>query len=94
MIKVTLIRPDGCSHCVAVKATLESMKSDYPDLAVEEVDMATPEGQEMVQKYGILSSPGILVSPHVFKTRSSSSHRCTTTYNTHMHYIPLGWIIH
>lgn len=66
MIKVTLIRPSGCQHCVAVKATLEKMKSDYPELAIEEIDMTTPEGQALVQKHGILSSPGILINGELF----------------------------
>lgn len=66
MIKVTLIRPLGCAHCAAVKATLEKMKNDYPGLTVEEIDMTTPEGQALVQKYNILSSPGILVNDEFF----------------------------
>ena len=66
MIKVTLIRPPGCSHCVAVKATLENMKADYPDLTIEEIDMTTPEGQELVQKYNILSSPGNMANDEFF----------------------------
>ena len=66
MLKVTLIRPDGCAHCEAVKATLATLKADYPDLTLEEVDMLTPEGQEMVQKHGILSSPGILINDEFF----------------------------
>ena len=66
MLKITLIRPDGCSHCKAVKDTLEEMKSDYPDITIEDVDMITPLGQEMVKKYGILSSPGILINDEFF----------------------------
>ena len=66
MIKVTLIRPHGCQHCIAVKATLEKMKNDYSELAIEEIDMTTPEGQALVQKYNILSSPGILVNDEFF----------------------------
>lgn len=66
MIKVTLIRPSGCQHCGVVKGTLEKMKKDYPDLIIEDVDMVTKEGQEMVLKYGILSSPGILINDHFF----------------------------
>lgn len=66
MLKVTLIRPDGCANCKAVKATLEEMKTDYPNITIEEVDMVTPEGQEIVKKYGILSSPGILVNDEFF----------------------------
>ncbi len=65
MIKVTLIRPNGCQHCVAVKEVLEKLKSEY-DLTVEDIDMATEEGQALVQKYGILSSPGILINDEFF----------------------------
>ena len=66
MIKVTLIRPDGCAHCKAVKETLEEMKSEYSDILIEDIDMVTPQGQEMVKKYGILSSPGILINDEFF----------------------------
>lgn len=66
MLKVTLIRPDGCQHCVAVKATLLKMKEDYPELTIEEINMATDEGQEIVRKYGIMSSPGILINDEFF----------------------------
>ncbi|PIT96616.1 thioredoxin [Candidatus Campbellbacteria bacterium CG10_big_fil_rev_8_21_14_0_10_35_52] len=66
MIKVTLIRPTGCQHCIAVKTTLEKMKGDYLELTIEEIDMTTPEGQALVQKYNILSSPGILVNDEFF----------------------------
>jgi len=66
MLKVTLISPKGCSHCVEVINTLEGMKSEYPDITIEKIDMLTPEGQELVQKYGILSSPGILINDEFF----------------------------
>ncbi|MDP4006973.1 MAG: thioredoxin family protein [bacterium] len=66
MIKVTLIRPPGCAHCAAVKETLEKIRGEYPDLTVEEIDMTTPEGQALVQKHGILSSPGILINDEFF----------------------------
>lgn len=66
MIKVTLIRPSGCQHCVQVKGTLEKLKTDYPDLVFEEVEATTPDGQTLIQKYGILSSPGILVNDEFF----------------------------
>lgn len=66
MIKVTLIRPQGCSHCLMVKTTLEKMKTDYPELVIEEIDMTASKGQELVQKHNILSSPGILVNDEFF----------------------------
>lgn len=66
MIKVTLVRPDGCHHCKEVKNTLESLKGEFPDLVLEEVDMVTPEGQKLVQEHHILSSPGILINDEFF----------------------------
>lgn len=62
MIKVTLIRPEGCAHCVAVKEVLQKLKKEYKDLIVEEIDMLSEKGQELVQKYNIMASPGILVN--------------------------------
>ncbi|MBI3289979.1 thioredoxin family protein [Candidatus Microgenomates bacterium] len=66
MIKVTLVRPEGCAHCVQVKGTLEKLKKDYPDLAVEDIDMLSSNGQELVQKYKIMASPGILINNEFF----------------------------
>ncbi len=66
MIKVTFIRPSGCAHCEKAKESLGNIKSEYPDLVIEEVDAMTPEGQELIIKHGILSSPGILVNDEFF----------------------------
>ncbi len=66
MIKITLIRPLGCVHCASVKTTLEKMKTDYPELVIEEIDMTSPEGRALVEKYSILSSPGILINDEFF----------------------------
>lgn len=66
MIKITLIRPDGCGHCVAVKKNIENLKIDYPEITLEEIDMISPEGMALVQKHHILSSPGILVNDEFF----------------------------
>lgn len=66
MIKVTLVRPEGCAHCAQVKGTLEKLKKDCPDLTVEDIDIMTPKGQEIVQKYKVLASPAILVNNEFF----------------------------
>lgn len=66
MIKVTLIRPSGCQHCGAVKNTLEILKQDYPDIKLEEIEATSPKGFELIQKHGILSSPGILINDQFF----------------------------
>lgn len=72
MIKVTLVRPEGCAHCAQVTGTLEKLKTDYPDILVEDIDMLTPKGQELVQKYKILASPGILINDDFFASGGAS----------------------
>lgn len=72
MIKVTLIKPEGCAHCIQVKGSLEKMKKNYPDLTVEDVDMESEKGQNMVQKYGIMASPGILINNEFFASGGAS----------------------
>lgn len=81
MIHVTLIRPDGCAHCKAVKGTLEAMKPAYPDIVIEEVDMVTSEGQALVQKYRILSSPGILVNGEFFAMGGATEQQFREKFN-------------
>ena len=66
MIKITLIKSDGCGHCAAVKKTIEKLKVDYPEITLEEIDMVSSEGMALVQKHHILSSPGILVNDEFF----------------------------
>lgn len=66
MIKVTLIYPSGCQHCVQVKGTLETLKIDYLDLVIEEIEVTTLEAQVLIQKHGILVSPGILINDEFF----------------------------
>ena len=66
MLKVTIISPSSCDHCLAVKKNLEKLKKDYPELIIEEIDMLTEEGRKLARKYGILSSPGILVNDEFF----------------------------
>lgn len=66
MLKVTLVRPEGCAHCAQVKQTLEKLKKDYPNLTIEDIDMISDKGQQIVQKYGIMASPGILINNEFF----------------------------
>ena len=57
----------GCSHCAAAKEVLENeIKPQFPDIEIEYIDMMTEQGQKMVQDYGIMSSPGIIVNGELF----------------------------
>jgi len=57
----------GCSHCARAKEVLENeIKPNFPDVAVEYINMMTEQGQKMVQDYGIMSSPGVIVNGELF----------------------------
>ncbi len=81
MIKVSLIRTPGCTHCAKAKAILEKMKSVYPDLMVEEIDMSTPKGQELVSKHNIMASPGILVNDKFFAMGGATEEQFKEKFN-------------
>lgn len=68
MPKLQFLTMSGCHTCAEVKKTIEEIKPDFPDLEIEEVDITTPEGQKMVQKYSIMSSPGIIIDGELFST--------------------------
>ncbi|NOZ64423.1 MAG: hypothetical protein GXO71_05780 [Caldiserica bacterium] len=68
MIQVQVLTSPTCGECARAKQILEELKPQYPEMQVQEVDMATPEGQEMISKYMIMSSPGIIINGELFST--------------------------
>lgn len=58
----------GCIHCKEFKAFWESIKKDWPDVEFQEISITEPQGQELVQKYMIFSSPGIIINGELFST--------------------------
>lgn len=66
MIKITLISPLDCDHCAEIRAMLEVITKDYPDIEFEEIDAASQEGQSLIIKHGIMQSPGILINDEFF----------------------------
>ena len=66
-IKIQEISTPGCSHCAVAKKILEEdIKSQFPEVEVEYLDLFSDEGQKLVQEHGIMSSPGIIVNGEVF----------------------------
>lgn len=68
MNKIQFLTMPGCHNCAAVKKIFDEIIPDFPNVEVEEIDMMTPEGQELVQKYGIMASPGIIIDGELFST--------------------------
>lgn len=66
-IKIQEITTPGCSHCAGAKEVLENeIKQQFPDVEIEYIDMMTEQGQKIVQEYGIMSSPGVIVNGELF----------------------------
>jgi len=66
-IKITELTSPGCVHCAEAKKIFEEdIKPNFPNVEIEYVDMLTEEGQNLIQEYGIMSSPGIIVNGELF----------------------------
>ncbi len=67
MIKIQEVSAKGCSHCEEAKRLLqEEIKKQFPNVEFEFIDMMTEKGMELVQKHGIMASPGIIVNSELF----------------------------
>ena len=58
----------GCHNCAAFKEFWEEEKVNWPNVKFTEVSLTDPAGQEMVQKYQIFASPGIVINGELFAT--------------------------
>ncbi len=70
MSKITVeeLSSPGCHNCAAFKEFWDAEKEKWPTVEFKEVSIMSPEGQEMVQKYQIFASPGIIVNGELFST--------------------------
>ncbi len=71
-IEMILVTRKGCVHCSQTKDILKKIKPEYPRLSVTEVDIITSKGQKLVGKYGIMSSPGIIINGKLFSMGGST----------------------
>ena len=62
---VEVVSP-GCQICHVVEDWWESHKNECPNVSFRRVDVVTPEGTELAQKYLILASPGIIINDEIF----------------------------
>ncbi|KKU34858.1 MAG: Glutaredoxin 2 (Modular protein) [Candidatus Azambacteria bacterium GW2011_GWB1_46_27] len=76
MIKIIELSTPGCVHCAEAKKILEEkIRPNFPDVEIEYIDMLTEKGMEMVQKYGIMSSPGIIINGELFASGGLSEQK-------------------
>ena len=65
---MTELSSPGCIHCKEFAAFWHGIEKDWPDVKYNDVSVTTPEGQELVSKHMIFSSPGILINGELFST--------------------------
>jgi len=65
VIRVTLLTQGDCAMCEHAKEVLARVGADHR-LDVEEVALATPEGQALALRHGVLFAPGVLLDGESF----------------------------
>ncbi len=60
MIDVLFITVPNCVQCAKAKKVIEKVQSDFPEMNVEYIDVT--EHPEILQKYRVMSSPGIVIN--------------------------------
>lgn len=59
MTDIEFITMPGCVQCAKAKTVVEKVKPDFPDMRVTYLDAT--EHPELIQKYKIMSAPGIII---------------------------------
>ena len=68
MIVLEEVTVPGCVECIQFEKVWEEIKGDFPNVELQQHDVNTPEGQEMIQKYEIMAAPGIIINGELFST--------------------------
>lgn len=58
----------GCHICREFEQFWRSIENEWPNVTYKKIDVTTPEGQNMVQKYMIFASPGIVLNGVLWAT--------------------------
>ncbi len=64
MVKVTLLHASWCTVCPSARRLWKDLKSEY-GFEYEEIDVETPEGEEMSEKHGIVGIPTTIIDGEI-----------------------------
>lgn len=67
-VKIQFVTVEDCHQCAKAKEIFKELKPKYPKMEIEEIDATTPKGTELVSKYSIFASPGIIINGELFST--------------------------
>ncbi|MEK7560172.1 MAG: thioredoxin family protein [Patescibacteria group bacterium] len=77
MIELVEIMVLGCIECKKFKDWWEKNSQNFKNINFQEIDATTPKGQEMVLKYKIFSSPGIIINDELFSSGGVNTDKLT-----------------
>lgn len=58
----------GCHICKQFEEFWHSIEKDWPNVRYRNVNVVTPEGQDMAGKHMIMASPGIILNGELWST--------------------------
>lgn len=67
-ITLQVLTAPGCTHCHEFLEFWKGEAVNWPNVSMQELSLITPEGQELVGKYQIFASPGIILNDELFAT--------------------------
>ena len=62
---ITLLTQDDCAFCDDAKRVLDLLSSEFP-VHVNEIGLASEEGQALARAAGVLFAPGVLLDGNPF----------------------------
>lgn len=68
MILLQEISAPWCVDCRRFEEWWKANSAQFPSVKFEKINALDPKGQEIVLKYSILSSPGIIINGELFST--------------------------
>lgn len=67
-IALDVLASPGCHVCKTFEEFWHSIEKEWPNVSFKKLDVTTPEGQEIAQKYMIFASPGIILNGELWAT--------------------------
>jgi glutaredoxin len=64
-VEITLLTQPDCHYCGHAKQVLDRVGRDHP-LRITEINLASPQGQQLASRAGVLFAPGVLVNDQPF----------------------------
>lgn len=67
-VKLEELSSPGCHICKQFEEFWHTIEADWPNVNYKNIDVTTPEGQEIAGKYMIMASPGIIINDELWAT--------------------------